>query len=98
MGILRFEIGGQKEELITLEDAGKLFVIFSDQTNGESTYPSGRYIYVAFPDKKGKTLIDFNYAYNPPCAYTAFATCPIPPKENRLDVSIAAGEKAPEEH
>ena len=98
MGILRFEIGGQKEELITLEDAGKLFVIFSDHTNGETTYPSGRYIYVTFPDTKGKTFIDFNYAYNPPCAYTAFATCPIPPKENRLDFSIEAGEKVPEEH
>lgn len=98
MGILKFEVGGQKQQLITLEDAGKLFVIFSDQTNGESTYPSGRYMYVAFPNKKGNTTVDFNYAYNPPCAYTAFATCPIPPRENRLGFGIEAGEKAPGEH
>ncbi|WP_051315120.1 DUF1684 domain-containing protein [Algoriphagus terrigena] len=98
MGTLKFEVEGQKQELITLEDAGKLFVIFSDQTNGESTYPSGRYMYVAFPDKKGNTTVDFNYAYNPPCAYTAFATCPIPPKANRLDFGIEAGEKSPEGH
>ncbi len=98
MGILKFEVNGKKQELITLEDAGKLFVIFADQTNGESTYPSGRYMYVPFPDKKGNTTIDFNYAYNPPCAYTAFATCPIPPKENRLDFRIEVGEKAPDGH
>jgi len=98
MGILKFDVEGQKQELITLEDAGKFFVIFSDQTNGKLTYPSGRYMYVAFPDKKGNTTVDFNYAYNPPCAYTAFATCPIPPKENRLDFGVEAGEKSPERH
>jgi uncharacterized protein (DUF1684 family) len=98
MGILKFEIQGQKQEVIALEDAGKLFVIFSDETNGNETYPSGRYLYVGFPDKTGNTVIDFNYAYNPPCAFTAFATCPIPPKENRLNFSIDAGEKVPEGH
>jgi uncharacterized protein (DUF1684 family) len=98
MGILKFKINGQSQELITLEDEGKLFVIFSDETNMESTYPSGRYLYVKFPDSKGNTTIDFNYAYNPPCAYTAYATCPIPPKENRLDFLIEAGEKVPEYH
>lgn len=98
MGILRFKIQGQEQKLIALEDAGKLFVIFSDETNGNETYPSGRYLYVGFPDKTGNTFIDFNYAYNPPCAFTAFATCPIPPKENRLILSIYAGEKVPEEH
>lgn len=98
MGILKFEIGGRKTELVTLEDEGKLFVIFSDQTNGHTTYPSGRYVYVGYPNKEGKTFIDFNYAYNPPCAYTAFATCPIPPRENRLSVPVMAGEKAPKTH
>jgi uncharacterized protein (DUF1684 family) len=98
MGILKFEMGGVKQELITLEDSGKLFVIFSDDTNGISTYPSGRYLYVDYPDKSGNTMVDFNYAYNPPCAFTAFATCPIPPKENRLKSQILAGEKAPEGH
>ncbi len=98
MGILKFEINGQKQELVTLEDEGKLFVIFSDETNGKDTYPSGRYLYVTFPDNKGNTVVDFNYAYNPPCAYTAFATCPIPPKENRLNFYVNAGEKVPEIH
>jgi uncharacterized protein (DUF1684 family) len=98
MGILKFEIKGKQTELITLEDEGKLFVIFSDQTSGETTYPSGRYLYVAFPNKSGKTFIDFNYAYNPPCAYTPFATCPLPPKENRLDFLVEVGEKAPDVH
>jgi uncharacterized protein (DUF1684 family) len=98
MGKLRFELEGVKTELITLEDEGKLFVIFSDPTNGESTYASGRYLYVPFPDKSGKTFIDFNYAYNPPCAFTAFATCPLPPRENRLKISVTAGEKAPAGH
>lgn len=98
MGLLKFEIDGEMQELITLEDEGKLFVIFSDETNDRETYPSGRYLYVAFPDNKGNTIIDFNYAYNPPCAYTAFATCPIPPRENRLDFRIEAGEKVPLGH
>ncbi|MBN7812040.1 DUF1684 domain-containing protein [Algoriphagus sp. H41] len=98
MGLLKFEIDGEKQELIMLEDEGKLFVIFSDETNDRETYPSGRYLYVAFPDNKGNTIIDFNYAYNPPCAYTAFATCPIPPRENRLDFRIEAGEKVPLSH
>lgn len=98
MGILKFEIQGEKQQVIALEDEGKLFVIFSDQTNGTATYPSGRYLYVDFPDKNGRTRIDFNYAYNPPCAFTAFATCPIPPKENRLDFPIEVGEKEPAGH
>lgn len=98
MGILKFDLAGEKQELIALEDAGKLFVIFSDETNGKTTYPSGRYLHADFPDKSGNIIVDFNYAYNPPCAYTAFATCPIPPKENRLNFSIEVGEKVPEGH
>lgn len=98
MGILKFEIEGKKQEIITLEDEGKLFVIFSDDTNGKATYPSGRYLHVDFPDKTGHTTIDFNYAYNPPCAFTAYATCPIPPKENRINFEIEAGEKEPSVH
>lgn len=95
MGIIKLQVGGSPIELIALEDQGKLFVIFSDETNGAGSYPSGRYLYVSYPDKTGKTVIDFNYSYNPPCAFTAFATCPIPPKENRLDMAIRAGEKYP---
>lgn len=98
MGILKFELEGQAFELTVLDELGKFFVIFSDQTNGHETYPTGRYLYVDYPDRTGHTWIDFNFAYNPPCAFTAFATCPIPPKENRLEVGIIAGEKNPEGH
>ncbi len=96
MGILKFQLDGKDYELTTLDEAGKLFVIFSDLTNERETYPIGRYLYVNYPDRSGNTIVDFNYAYNPPCAFTAFATCPIPPKENRLNFSIEAGEKYPQ--
>jgi len=69
-----------------------LFVIFRDRTNGSSTYPAGRYLHVPLP-VGGKTTIDFNQAYNPPCAFTAFATCPLPPKQNWLKTAVEAGEK-----
>ncbi len=95
LGILKFQLEGKDYELTALDEAGKFFVIFSDLTNESQTYPIGRYLYVNYPEKSGKTRIDFNFAYNPPCAFTAFATCPIPPKENRLNVAIRAGEKMP---
>jgi len=69
-----------------------LFVIFRDRTNGGSTYPAGRYLHVPLP-VGGKTTIDFNQAYNPPCAFTVFATCPLPPKQNWLKTAVEAGEK-----
>ena len=95
MGILKFELHGKAYELTALDEAGKFFVIFSDLTNESVTYPIGRYLYVNYPDKSGNTTLDFNFAYNPPCAFTAFATCPIPPKQNRLETTIAVGEKIP---
>lgn len=98
VGVLQFEREGQKFELLVLDELGKLFVIFSDGTSALQTYPTGRYLYVNPPDAKGMTILDFNYAYNPPCAYTEFATCPIPPKSNRLSIEVLAGEKMPEGH
>jgi len=71
----------------------ELFVIFADQTNGRETYGAGRFLYVPTPDARGKSIIDFNKAYNPPCAFTEFATCPLPPEQNKLPVRITAGEK-----
>ncbi|HPI81095.1 MAG TPA: DUF1684 domain-containing protein, partial [Cyclobacteriaceae bacterium] len=62
-------------------------------TNGNGTYPSGRYMYVKHPDGAGKVVVDFNKAYNPPCAFTEFATCPLPPRQNGLPLAITAGEK-----
>jgi uncharacterized protein (DUF1684 family) len=98
IGVLHFEREGQKFELLVLDELGKLFVLFSDETSALETYPTGRYLYVNPPDVKGMTILDFNYAYNPPCAYTEFATCPIPPKSNRLPFAVPAGEKMPEGH
>ena len=98
MGILKFEIAGEKYELTAVDEAGKLFVIFSDLTNETETYPTGRYLYVSYPDRNGITRIDFNFAYNPPCAFTEFATCPIPPKVNRLEIAVWGGEKKPVGH
>jgi uncharacterized protein (DUF1684 family) len=78
-------------------DAKELFFIFRDATAGKETYPAGRFLYSAMP-KDGQVVLDFNKAYSPPCAFTSFATCPLPPKQNRLDVRIEAGEKRPAGH
>lgn len=89
-----FEKNGQKHSLDVIDEGGeKLFIVFADQTSGVSTYGAGRFIEIPKPDANGNTEIDFNYAYNPPCAFTAFATCPLPPKQNRLALKIEAGEK-----
>ena len=69
-----------------------LFIIFADQTTGRETYPAGRFVYTAWPDENGKTILDFNKAYNPPCAFNAFATCPVASPRNRLRTRIDAGE------
>ena len=77
-----------------LETAGaqELFFIFRDSTAGKETYPAGRFLYSSLP-RDGTVVLDFNKAYNPPCAFTRFATCPLPPKGNKLELRIAAGEK-----
>lgn len=94
-GALRFEIDGKTYAIDPLgsEKDEELFVIFGDGTNNTTTYGGGRYLYVKNPGTGGKTFVDFNKAYNPPCAFTAFATCPLPPKQNRLPVAVTAGEK-----
>jgi uncharacterized protein (DUF1684 family) len=93
-GKLFFEINGTKYTLDVIDESGpNLFIVFADQTSGKSTYGAGRFIDIPKPDSDGNTVIDFNNAYNPPCAFTAFATCPLPPKQNRLSVKIEAGEK-----
>ena len=73
---------------------GRLFVVFADQTNGRESYGGGRFLDIPAPIN-GKTTIDFNRATNPPCAFTPFATCPMPPAQNRLSIAIRAGECAP---
>lgn len=80
---------------------GSLFLVFGDQTNGRETYGAGRFLDTD-PPKDGKVVVDFNTAYNPPCAFTAFATCPLPPAQNKLALKVEAGEKkfagGPEHH
>jgi hypothetical protein len=84
----------EKEFRIEAVDAeDKLFLIIADETSGEETYGGGRFIYVDKPDSTGKIILDFNKAYNPPCVFTKYATCPLPPEQNYLKLKIEAGEK-----
>jgi len=92
-GKISFEYQGKNYVLDAIsEGPGDLFVLFGDATNGINTYHTGRFVYVPRPDSNGNTFIDFNKAFNPPCAYTSFATCPIPPKQNILPFKVTAGE------
>jgi uncharacterized protein len=93
-GVLRFKIKGETFELLALEESAKtFFLIFLDDTSGEETYGGGRYLSVSMPDPNGETIIDFNKAYNPPCIFTPYATCLLPPAANRLHLAVRAGEK-----
>lgn len=92
-GAVVFEHGGEEYRLQAIDEGdGQLFLIFADRTNGKETYGAGRFLYAA-PAVDGRTELDFNKAYNPPCAFSEFSTCPLPPPENRLDVAVKAGEK-----
>ena len=94
-GAVKFEVDGKSYRLDAITEKGetKYFMIIADQTSGKATYPAGRYLYVDPPDASGRMVIDFNQAYSPPCAFTKFATCPLPPRQNRLPFPIEAGEK-----
>lgn len=90
-----FERDGHTYELLpVIEVPGdtQLFLIFADRTSGKETYGAARFLYADMP-KDGEIVLDFNQAYNPPCAFIAFATCPLAPPENRLDLRVTAGEK-----
>lgn len=92
-GVLKFTLNGEECSLQPVEeDDGALFIIFADGTNKNETYKSGRFLY-AEKAVNGETVLDFNKAINPPCAFTPFATCPLPPAGNKLEVEINAGEK-----
>src|SRR3546814_14220087 len=75
------------------EGDGRLFLVFADRTNGHGSYGAGRFLYADAPDAAGNVVLDFNQAYNPPCAFTSFATCPLPPPANRPDLAIPPGAK-----
>ena len=94
-GYVVFTLHGRQYRLRpVLDDPGSkdLFFVFRDLTAGKETYGAGRFLDTA-PPRDGKVVLDFNKAYNPPCAFTPYATCPLPPPENRLAVRIEAGEK-----
>jgi uncharacterized protein len=93
-GRVRFEFAGTECSLEPVDQGGRLFFIFRDETSGRETYGGGRFLYADRPNG-GSVVLDFNKAVNPPCAFTAFATCPLPPVQNRLGVRIEAGEMAP---
>jgi uncharacterized protein (DUF1684 family) len=91
-GILHFRIKGKKLTLHPFNSGTGYFLVIADETTGLETYGAGRFMYAA-PDSAGRVILDFNRAYNPPCAFSPYATCPMPPKENFLPVAIEAGEK-----
>ncbi len=95
-GALVFEMGGKTYRLDALIEKGRedqLFIMFADETSGEETYAVGRQLYTSLPDSNNQVILDFNKAYNWPCVFTDFATCPIPPLQNRLSIRVEAGEK-----
>ena len=94
-GAVAFEVGGKTYRLDAITEKGnpQFFMIFADDTRGKETYGAGRYLYIDPPDANNRIVIDFNKAYSPPCAFTNFATCPLPPQQNILPVAIEAGEK-----
>lgn len=96
-GYAEFELAGRTWRLEPTVEDNTLFFMFRDQTSATETYPSGRFLYTGMPHN-GEILIDFNQAHNPPCAFTSFATCPLPPKQNTLGLRIEAGEKRYAKH
>lgn len=94
-GVVEFTRNGTPFRLEALDQGeGTLFLVFADRTSGHGSYGAGRFLDAPMPDAQGVLVLDFNRAYNPPCAFTPFATCPLPPPENRLDLRVEAGEKA----
>jgi uncharacterized protein (DUF1684 family) len=92
-GYVEFSLNGKTMRLDpVVEEPGDLFFMFKDETSATDTYGAGRFLHAAMA-KDGLVELDFNKAYNPPCAYTAFATCPLPPRQNHLATRITAGEK-----
>lgn len=90
-GYVLFQLEGREHRLDAVIDDKQLFFIFRDRTAGQKTYAAGRFLKSDFA-KNGQVVLDFNKAYNPPCAFTPFATCPLPPRQNHLPIAIEAGE------
>ena len=94
-GTLEFEFEGQPLSLEAYRSKDEFFIVFADGTTGDTTYPAGRYLAAELPDADSTTVLDFNRAYNPPCVFNEYATCPLATSRNRLPVAVEAGEKYP---
>jgi uncharacterized protein (DUF1684 family) len=98
-GTVILERGGTHHRIRAIDGgAGQLWLVFGDATNGDTTYRGGRFVYTDPPRADGTVTVDFNRAYNPPCVFSPYATCPLPPPENRLPIRIEAGERWDEAH
>jgi uncharacterized protein len=97
-GALVFEKNGKQYKLDVVVEGNQFFIIFADETSGIETYGAGRFLYTDLPDSSGNVILDFNKVYNPPCAFTPYATCPLPPKQNYLKLRVTAGEKKYGDH
>jgi len=97
-GHVRFTLNGKEHNMLAVtENDTEFWFIFRDLTSGDTTYPAARFLYTPRP-VNGKVTLDFNRAENPPCAFNAYATCPLPPPDNRLQVRVEAGEKIYQRH
>ena len=94
-GMVEFERDGRTYRLLGLEEKGasSLWFLFADRTTGRETYGAGRFLYSDGLPDGGRVVVDFNKAYNPPCAFNDYSTCPLPPQQNRMDLAVTAGEK-----
>ena len=88
---------GREYRLDATREGERLLIVFGDPTNGAETYGAGRFLYAEAP-REGRVVLDFNRALNPPCAFTPYATCPLPPRQNRLPLRVEAGEQRPGGH
>lgn len=93
-GRVEFELDGTRHSLEAIDSGDDLFYILADRTSGRETYGLGRFLYSELPDENGMVVLDFNKLYNPPCAFTEFSTCSLPPEGNRLDAWLRVGERA----
>lgn len=94
-GVLEFDMDDKSYSLLGLGEEGSesLWFIFTDRTNGHGTYGAGRFLYSDGMPQNGRLVVDFNKAYNPPCAFNPYSTCPLPPQRNRMNLMVLAGEK-----
>ena len=92
-GHVTLTVAGREVRMLPVNSGGQLWFILRDATSGDETYPAARFLYADAPDADGWTTVDFNKAYNPPCAFNPHTTCPLPPPDNRLEVRVEAGEK-----